>query len=147
MASTRSPGVSAICAAWKRPPFSGTRCAPQPSTAPRLRTPRAPFHNSTGAKLSRAWRTSSFINWRARRRPNDQLLLETAVFVAAQGMDPGAARPYDAPPDHRAADHAAVLVRLCDQYQPETSAHRTAARRAVEIRADHHHGPAEHRLL
>ena len=71
-----------------------------------------------------------------RDQPHDRLLLPALPGGAAQGMDPGAARPVHAAHDHRLAGDAAVSVRLRDQRRSETPADRAAFGRPFQIRAD-----------
>src|SRR5215470_5029027 len=128
------------CAGWpaSRPlRCSDTRCASLAPTAAGSRRPSRRSQASPGAKLSRGSRTSSSINWPQRRRTNERLLAPAPGLTAAQGMDPGAARSHDAAHHHRAADHAALAVRLRHQCQSQAPADRPPRRRALEIRADH----------
>ena len=60
--------------------------------------------------------------------------------AAAQGNDPGRSRHYDAAHDHRNPHHAALPVRLRDQFRSQASADRTLDDQGFQI-------PAHHRRL
>ena len=59
------------------------------------------------------------------------------LALAAQGIDPGAARPPHAASSSSAAGAAALPVRLRHQHQPQAPADRPAVGRALEVRAHH----------